>query len=144
MRNIKREPQDRRRRFHYNRLFIFPHGRHMIRNLLLLPSTIIVLSVYINAIPAEQELTGITNDKSLQQNPQFEKNDRNTKGLRLLENGQAVYTGEFFRVSGRKIQLLRSLEKVAVQCFPSQDFSLMNELQSMSQLNDEFLLDQEV
>ncbi|UCE49927.1 MAG: S8 family serine peptidase [Phycisphaerales bacterium] len=67
----------------------------------------------------------------------------NARVLRMARDGLAEDAGDFYRVNGRKIRLLRSLEKVAVRSLPGQDFSLMNQFQITEQPEGEFLVEHE-
>lgn len=58
--------------------------------------------------------------------------------------GQAEYTGEFYRVGGRKIHLLRSLGKVAIRHLPGERLSIMNGIEAVGWPEGEFLLHHEI
>jgi len=79
-----------------------------------------------------------------QEAPQLGQEERNSRGLKIAQTGQAEYAGEFFRVGGRQVQLLRSLDKIAVRYPPGEGFSVMNQLQSFIQPGRELLIDREV
>ena len=53
-------------------------------------------------------------------------------------------TNEFYRVDGRKITLVRSLNKIAVRSRSGQSVSIMSRLNAIGQQNGSFVVDREI
>ncbi len=53
-------------------------------------------------------------------------------------------TNEFYRVDGRKISLVRSLDKIAVRSRSGQSVSIMNSLSEIGRQNGSFVVDREI
>lgn len=60
-----------------------------------------------------------------------------------VKAGRAEDAGEFYRVTGRKIRLLRSLEKVAVRYAPSQRPAIMSRLEAVQEPARRYRIDRE-
>ncbi len=138
------QPRNRERHIRSNRLPIQHSGRQRVRKILLLFLSLAALLACVRATYAVEESAGTSNLASGGHTPQLEQEVRNARGLRMAESGQAEYTGEFFRVGGRKVQLLRSLEKIAVRYLPSEGSSVMNQLQAITRSEGGFLVEHEV
>ena len=53
-------------------------------------------------------------------------------------------TNEFYRVDGRKISLVRSLDKIAIRSGSGQSISIMNSFNSIGQQNGSFVVEREI
>jgi len=65
-------------------------------------------------------------------------------GLGMAKRDGTEDAGEFYRISGRKIGLLRSLEKIAVRYTPSQGAAIMSRLEAAKKPTRKYLIDREV
>lgn len=144
MKAFKQKSQDYKRKYQSGRLSILRDGRYRFQSILFLSLSLTVFSAYTDIARAGKESVETANVSISQQEPQLEQEVRNVRGRRMAEAGQAAYTGEFFRVDGRKVQLLRSLEKVAVRYLPSEYLFVMNELQTLIEPQGEFIVESEV
>jgi len=105
--------------------------RRFIKGVLCLLLSSPFLSVLVGGTQTQQGSTGPAKLVSGARVVKVEQKAKSARGLSMAQAGLAEYTGEFYRVGGRKIQLLRSLEKVAVLHLPSQDFSVRHTLQTI-------------
>ena len=116
----------------------------LVKPLFLLLLTWVFFPAHVGGTQAQQNSVGLVNVVSGKPTTELGQEVKATIGFRMAQAGQADYAGEFYRVGGRKIKLLRSLDKIAVRYLPNEGFSVMNQLQAMEQWEGEFHIDHEI